>query len=154
MNRQVYPFADIHGTGARPGPHNATYLPIRISNPASGLGLVTLALIDTGADTCTFPASLARLLGHNYDAPEVQRGDVSGVSGNTQFRKHTFVMDILDATMTRTVHRFPARLLSCVDSDIPPLIGVLDCLADFRLTVDYPGRWFSLISSTDVRTAR
>jgi hypothetical protein len=40
-------------------------LPIRITNPDTGLSVRSWGLIDTGADDCAFPARLATILGHN-----------------------------------------------------------------------------------------
>ncbi len=53
------PFTQCDGNISRP------FLPVRIINPKTRKGLLTLGLIDTGADECSIPGDLAKVL--EYD---------------------------------------------------------------------------------------
>jgi predicted aspartyl protease len=54
-----YPFTRVTPDHSRP------MLWVRVTNPATGLAVETLALIDTGADDCVFPAEIVEALGIN-----------------------------------------------------------------------------------------
>ncbi|MDP6438851.1 MAG: hypothetical protein QGH74_04370, partial [Candidatus Brocadiia bacterium] len=95
MPECTYPFvsfSDQAGSIVRPP---STYLPVRISNPHSGLSAVVYALVDTGADHCAFPESLAVDLGHNFQGDNVMSETTVGVSGATDVYLHTFDISIL-----------------------------------------------------------
>ena len=47
--------------------HGHPYLPIRIVNPHTQKSLKTMGLVDTGADECSMPASMAAILGHDLE---------------------------------------------------------------------------------------
>ena len=137
MEQHTYPFLtfkDAHGNNIRPP---STYLPVRISNPETGLSIVTYALVDTGADNCVIPESIAVSLGHNFNGHGVQSDSTQGVSGTTPVFMHTFDIDILTADRTKTFFSVSNVLIACVSQDIPVLLGVADCLNRFKLTVDY-----------------
>ena len=132
-----YPFVqsvDEHGKVLRPP---APYLQVRITNPHSGKSISTFALIDTGADACVFPASLAEALDHSVQGVGVHCEEVSGVSGCANVYKHTFNMEILAPDRQGVVQVFTGVLVDCIDQQIPPLLGVLNCLCHFKITVDY-----------------
>lgn len=134
----TYPFvsfADEAGNIVRPP---STYLPARVSNPHSGRSVVVYALIDTGADQCAFPESLAVELGHNFQGKDVMSETTVGVSGNTSVYLHTFDIDILTPDRDEVFASFPNMLISCVPTEIPSLLGVANCLDQFILTIDYP----------------
>ena len=137
MPQCTYPFVafgDADGQIVRPP---STYLPVRVSNPHSGKSLVVYALIDTGADQCAFPKSLAVDLAHNFDGDDVRSESTVGVSGATNVFLHTFDVEILTPDRAGVFASFRRLLVSCVETEIPPLLGVANCLDRFVLTIDY-----------------
>jgi hypothetical protein len=138
MAKSTYPFvsfADEFGATVRPP---STYIPVRIANPHSEKSIIVYALIDTGADQCAFPESLAIELGHDFQGDGVLSESTMGVSGATNVFLHTFDIDILTPDLKDTFASLPNMLISCVPTEIPPLLGVADCLEHFVLTIDYP----------------
>jgi len=136
--KHTYPFVtfvDEAGNNVRPP---STYLPLRVTNPHSGRSAMVYALIDTGADQCAFPESLAVALGHDFHGEGVHSEHTIGVSGTTDVFLHTFDIEILTADRSAVFASFKDVLVSCVPTDIPALLGVADCLAQFVLTIDYP----------------
>jgi len=134
----TYPFvsfADESGNVVRPP---STYLPARVSNPHSGLSVVVYALVDTGADQCAFPESLAVELGHDFQGEGVASETTVGVSGTTDVFLHTFDINILMPDRKTIFASFENMLISCVPMEIPSLLGVAGCLDQFVLTIDYP----------------
>ncbi len=135
----IYPFVtfvDSDGVPLRPP---STYLPVQITNPHSGLSAIVYALVDTGADQCTFPEALAVDLGRDFRADGVQSESTLGVSGATEVFIHTFDLAILSPDRRDVFASFESVSIACVPTDIPPLLGVADCLNAFVLTIDYPG---------------
>ena len=128
-------FVDEGGNAVRPP---STYLPVRITNPHASLSAVVYALIDTGADQCAFPESLAVELGHDFRGDGVLAESTLGVSGDTQVFMHTFDVAILVPDRSAVFASFQNILVSCVPTEIPALLGVNDCLNQFVLTIDYP----------------
>jgi len=97
MAAYTYPFVAMRSkSGVILRPPSA-YLPVRITNPHTGDFLRTYALVDTGADACAFPSTLAQELSHNFRGPGVQASSTLGVSGMTDVYEHTF--DIVLACM-------------------------------------------------------
>lgn len=138
MTKCTYPFvsfADESGNTVRPP---STYLPVRITNPHTAKTLVVYALIDTGADQCAFPESLAVELGHNFQGEGVISESTMGVSGATSVFLHTFDIEVLTPDLKHVFASLPNMLISCVPTEIPSLLGVADCLDHFVLTIDYP----------------
>jgi len=138
MAQHTYPFVtfkDDQGNVIR-GP--ASYLPARITNPETGLSVVNYALVDTGADNCVIPKSIAVALGHNFDGQDVRSAKTQGVSGSTPVYMHTFDLELLTADRAKVFFSVSNVLISCVAPEIPVLLGVADCLKRFTLTVNYP----------------
>ena len=138
MPQHTYPFVAFTDPKGNVVRHPSTYLPVRITNPHSGLSSVTYALVDTGADTCVFPEALAVSLGHNFTGEGVKTQKTQGVSGATSVFMHTFDLDILTTDRSKVFAAFPNLLIACVPQEIPALLGVADCLGHFVLGVDYP----------------
>lgn len=131
-----FPFTCIQPDGA-PRP----WLPIRITNPATGLSQNAYGLIDTGADECALPASYASLLGHNLQAG-VERTIQTG-NGLTTAYSHTTSFTILN------FHGEPAITVDETLIDFMPnlhvvLLGVKNFLSKFILTINYPSQTFSI----------
>ena len=125
-----YPFTVIRrGDIARP------YLPITIINPNSSKHLKVYALIDTGADECAFPASLAPLLAHDLQSGKSKK--ISTGNGTTLAYSHVNRISIEGfATQDILVDFMPNLNI--------PLLGVRSFLSNFVLKIDYPNKVFSL----------
>ncbi|MCK5603024.1 hypothetical protein KAR91_14165, partial [Candidatus Pacearchaeota archaeon] len=118
-------------------------LPIQITNPHTGVNYKTYGLIDTGADDCAVPASLAQIVGHNLIAGQLK--EIRTGNGVTKAYAHTTKIDIFhindSVNPVFTIHDTPVDFmpnLHCV------LLGVENFLSQFILTVDYPNKSFSI----------
>ena len=125
-----YPFSVI-----RPGDMARPYLPVTVINPTAGKHVKVLALIDTGADECAFPASFAQPLGHNLQAGMQRK--ISTGNGITTAYGHTTRIEIEGFSTQEVLIDFMPNLNI-------PLLGVRSFLGQFILTVDYPNKTFSL----------
>lgn len=125
-----YPFSF---TG--PGDIGRPYLPVTIINPANGRRLKVFALVDTGADECALPASFAPILGHNLQAGTQKK--ISTGNGITIAYSHLTRIEI-EGFSTKDV------LIDFMPNLSMPLLGAKSFLNSFILTVDYPGKTFSL----------
>lgn len=111
------------------------YVPVRISNPATGKHIETFALIDTGADECALPSIFAKILGHNLVAGEER--DVDTGNGTTKAYKHSSVIEIVGYS---TGHIFIDYMVNlCV-----PLLGINSFLKEFVVIFDFPQKVVSL----------
>ena len=103
MAKYTYPFvsfADEFGTTVRPP---SAYLPVRIANPHSKKSVIVYALIDTGADQCAFPESLAIELGHDFQGDGVLSESTMGVSGATNVFLQNYGWSIGGNSFSKTV---------------------------------------------------
>ena len=125
-----YPF-----TITRPGDVARPYLPVTIATPGAGKTIKVLALIDTGADECAFPASFAPFLGHDLQAGRPKK--IGTGNGITTAYGHTSRLEIAGFATQEVLIDFMPNLLT-------PLLGVRSFLSNFVLTVDYPNKTFSL----------
>lgn len=137
MPTHSYPFVQSTNEDGRILRLPAPYLPVRVTNPHSGKSILTLALIDTGADGCVFPSSLAEVLDHSFQGAGVHSEEVTGVSGCANVYKHTFNLELLAPNMQDVFEVFTDVLVDCIDQQIPPLLGVCNCLRHFKITIDY-----------------
>lgn len=114
------------------------FLDVRYINPHTGISVRTTALIDTGADTCVLPASMADVLGHDLELgyPANYQG-VTGVC--IPFYKHTMQIEIdgLNYITDNVMIAFSPTVRE-------PILGVQTFLNKFILTINYPGKTFSL----------
>ncbi len=136
-----YPFTTVASGQSVP------MLWIRIINPHKNLAFETLAIIDTGADDCAFPAQVAFQLGHDLES--VPPKEIRTASGKTYAYPHTSRIDILEMMPDGT--RGTRVLYTVLDTTIdftkrcPAFIlGTKKFLSKFVLTIDYPRRIFSL----------
>lgn len=129
------PIRDYPFTITRPGDIARPYLPVTIVNPDAGKTIKVLALIDTGADECAFPASFAPFLGHDLQAGKPK--NIGTGNGITTAYSHTSKLEIAGFTTQEVLIDFMPNLLT-------PLLGVRSFLTNFVLTVDYPNKDFSL----------
>jgi hypothetical protein len=121
-------------------------LPVRITNPATGLHVSAWGLIDTGADDCALPAAYAPLLGHRLKAGT--RRVIDTGNGQTYAYRHTTRIDIFSAPTNRSRARL-AYVIADTPIDFMPnlgcvLLGAASFLSHFVLKVNYPKQAFSL----------
>ena len=131
-----FPFSTNGGGIYRP------WLSLRIINPHTGLSLTTYGLVDTGADECAIPASFAHLLGH-----DLCKGSPKGIqtgNGETASFSHTTTFEILLPGTGQMVYRAENTPVDFLPNLFTVLIGVKNFLGKFVLSVDYPGRVFSI----------
>lgn len=143
MLRKQYTYPFVQNVGRPPGP----YLPVRLINPIDNISIVWQLLVDTGADCCLFSATLADLTGHNLAGDGVQADVTSGIEGKElKAYKHTFVLELLHpGDPQKVVWRSKAGLFECLGhDDFPPLLGVVDFLRHFKVTLDYPNETITL----------
>lgn len=135
-----YPFPVVLGI-SRP------MLWIRVTNPATKLAVIALAIVDTGADDCVFPAKSAIELGHNLKA--VARKPIKTASGTAYAYPHTSRVDILEMR----ANGMPGNKVLYTIADMPIdfvegcdafLLGVGSFLSKFVLTINYPRQVFSI----------
>ena len=111
------------------------WLSITIKNPHTNQVINTYGLIDTGADECAIPATLAPLIGHNLQAG-FQKIINTG-NGPTIAYSHTMSIETKEKTISNVLIDFLPNL-SVV------LLGVKNFLSNFVLIVDYKNQTFSL----------
>lgn len=119
------------------------FLDVRYTNPHTGVSYQTSALIDTGADSCVLPAEMAGLLGHDLFSGEPTQ--FKGISGEVQtYYRHTMNINIDGYDFTTS-----DVMIAFSDTIKRPILGVKTFLCNFVLTVDYPGKTFSLKLPTE-----
>ena len=111
------------------------YLQVRYINPHNGQNTRAWALIDTGADNCVLPSRFAEILGHDLKAGEKTK--VGGVHGEGVAYLHTMKIEVSEFSTEEILILF-------VDDLPQPLLGVKTFLSKFKLTVDFPNKYFSL----------
>jgi hypothetical protein len=137
-----YPFlqTSVHSP-ARP------MLAIRVINPDTGLFVDTYGLIDTGADDCAVPASLAKSLGHNLTAGKVK--EVGTANGSVTAYTHCCTIEIFNTAELadgkfETVYTIPNTPIDFMPNLNCVLLGAKSFLSRFILTINYPKRLFSI----------
>jgi hypothetical protein len=121
---------------------------IKITNPASGLSIDTIGMIDTGADWCAIPASYANILG--YVLPDGTPKSVGTGNGITMAYSHISRIDVYHTERLLTNgDTEPIYTTSEIEIDFMPklsmvLLGVNNFLGQFFLGVDYPAKLFSV----------
>ena len=136
-----YPFTPITQNHARP------MLGIRVVNPKTEEAVVMQAIVDTGADSCAFPADVAEQLGHNLES--VPTKTVFTASGSTEAFAHTSRVEILGMrkdglNSNQVLYTIPDTLIDFIRGCDDFLLGVGNFLNDFILTIDYPRQCFSI----------
>ena len=118
-----------------PGQPKRPYLRVEFINPHNGGVLKTYALIDTGADECVLPATFAQMLGHDLTKGTVY--PISSANGQGVGYRHTTQITIPSFATQECMIGFLPGLTT-------PLLGVRSFLCNFTLTINYPGKTFSL----------
>lgn len=119
------------------------WLPIKIVNPQTGLFVTTLGLIDTGADTCSIPAYLAKQLGHNLK--KGVKKTTGTANGNGTCYAHGTTIEILHANdHNRCLFRIKNTPIDFMPKLPVVLLGIEHFLDQFVLKIDYPNQLFSI----------
>lgn len=131
-----YPFLGVGGT-FRP------LLPIQIVNPHTGKAYKTFGLIDTGADECAVPASVAKIIGHDLQAGKIKQ--IGTGNGNTTAYSHTTRIDIFHISDgSQKIFTIPDTPVDFMPNLHCVLLGVKNFMSQFVLTIDYPTQIFSI----------
>lgn len=126
-----YPF-----TRTRPDDIARPYLPATISNQKKNKEINVYALIDTGADECALPASLASLLGYNLKRGYKKK--INTGNGLTVAYSHSIHIKVFDFMTDEVLIDFMPNLHI-------PLLGVKSFLSNFVLTINYKEGNFTLL---------
>ncbi len=115
-----------------------TLIPVKITNPATGKNVRITGLVDTGADSCLFPADVVEITGHDLKGDGVKSNVNVGIEQtNVPVYKHTFILELLSPKYMETVWSSGEIEVDCSESNPPVLLGAIDFLRYFKLTVDY-----------------
>jgi len=136
-----YRFTSLPNAPARP------MLWVRVSNPDTNLAIIALAIVDTGADDCAFPADVATKLGHKLDSVTARRTNTAG--GQTRVYAHTSRVDILETLPNgmfgnKVLYTMRDAPTDFVEGCRAFLLGRAKFLNKFVLTVDGPRQRFSI----------
>ena len=121
---------------------------LRITNPHTKVApFVTLAIIDTGADECAFPAEGATLLGHDLESVQPKPIDTAG--GITWAYPHTSRIEILEkrpdgSAGDKVLYTIPDTLVNFTKGLKVFLLGARNFLSKFVIKIDYPEQVFSI----------
>ena len=138
MAKQIYQFFRMVNQG-REESLEKPWLPIRFTNPGNGESVTVHGLVDSGADTCLFPASLCKCVGHNLRADGVKSNRALGVEQKpVRTWRHTFSLELLSPDMTKVVWSTPMSAeFDCSEAEPPVLLGVDDFLRNFDVRLNY-----------------
>lgn len=141
MPIQNYRFTSVAPGMSRP------MLWIRVLNPGTKFGVYALALVDTGADDCVFPATVAIRLGHNLRS--VAAKEIITASGTAYVYAHTTKIEILGIQPNglpnnNILYTIPDTPIDFIQGGDNFLLGTRNFLSRFVLTIDYPRQVFSI----------
>ena len=125
-----FAFTDIGDGFARP------FLLTKIVNPFNGNHVLCFGLVDTGADDCSVPASIAKSLGHDLQAG--RQKEIGTGNGMSIAYEHTVRFEIL-----HPISKKPLYIIQDTPVDFMPnlplvLLGTQNFLSRFILTINYP----------------
>ena len=121
---------------------------VRVINPHTNIcHTPVLALVDTGADECAFPADVAVELGHNLKS--VEGKPIATAGGETWGYPHTSQVEILERQPdgrygNRVLHTIFDTPINFVIDLHTFILGTKQFLSNFVLTVDYLRQVFSI----------
>lgn len=130
------PFTQCDGNIFRP------FLPVRIINSKTRKGLLTLGLIDTGADECSIPGDLAKVL--EYDLATGKKKEIFTGGGKIVALSHLTRFEILHPESGKVVYTTPDTPIDFLPDLHVVLLGVNSFLSRFVLNIDYPRKVFSI----------
>ncbi|WP_111682480.1 hypothetical protein [Winogradskyella tangerina] len=132
MNKYTYPFRKGENGILRPK------IPIRIINYNTNKAIHTLAMIDTGADCCTFPSMITMNVGHKLDNESKKEKGTRGISGTEiDTYVHPFKIEILDSTRKKVLRTLEVVGNTIMSNSLPPILGTNMFLEKFKITLDY-----------------
>jgi len=145
-----YPFTGIHKGGGFTihGTNPSPRLWIRVENPQTRISTDTIAIVDTGATTCLFPAACAIKL--QYDPSSVPAIPIHTAGGTGSGRVLTTRVSVLAALPDGQADK---KKILMVIGDIEVvytdtcnefLLGQTAFLSRFILVVNYPEKKFSI----------
>lgn len=143
MPIQYYPFTPIAPDCSRP------MLWIRVGNAHTDAhAIIVRALVDTGADECAFPASIAAQLGHHL-RKGVARRTIRTASGKAKAFSHTSRVEVLAMRAdglpgTEVLYTLPETPIDFIEGCESFLLGARNFLKPFLLEIDYPAEVFSI----------
>lgn len=117
-------------------------LPIRIINPHTDKHYKTRGIIDTGADECSIPAGIAKILGHNLKAGNINMAGTA--AGDCLTYSHTTTIEILHPDTDEVIYKMENVLIDYMPKLQEVLLGVTGFLEKFILEINYPKQIFSL----------
>lgn len=131
-----FAFTDIGDGFARP------FLLTKIVNPFNGNHVLCFGLVDTGADDCSVPASIAKSLGHDLQAG--RQREIGTGNGMSIAYEHTVRFEIL-----HPISKKPLYIIQDTPVDFMPnlplvLLGTQNFLSRFILTINYPLKTLSI----------
>jgi len=137
-----YPLTPVAPGLARP------MLWVRVINPTTKRGVIALAIVDTGADDCVFPAKVASQLDYKLKAVTPKRIKTAIGTVSVSMHKYKPRVDILEMRpdgmpgkkILHTIRNTPIDFIGGCDAF---LLGT-SFLSDFVLTIDYPRQVFSI----------
>lgn len=125
------------------------YLPINIINPDSDCSTFTWGLIDTGAFTCRLPEMYADLIEVDTTKKRPMQGETGG--GLSKGFTYPCCIEILEMDRQGKVCEDSVEIrISKTDfafgGEAPfVLLGVREFLKNYRVTIDYPRKVFSIL---------
>ncbi len=136
-----YRFTSVASGQSRP------MLWIRVINPDTKKGIIALAIVDTGADDCVFPAEIAVQLGHKLKS--VSAKVIKTAGGKAYAYSHTSSVDILQTLPNgmpgdKVLYTIPTTPIDFIEGCEAFLLGRKKFLEKFILTIDYPRQLFSI----------
>jgi len=121
---------------------------VRVFNPsAPNASVNALAIVDTGADDCVFPAKFAAALNHNLKS--VKAKPMGTVNGQTFAYPHICTIQVLNMLDNgragdKILYTLNDVLIDFAERCEPFLLGAKQFLSKFVLTIDYPNQVFSI----------
>lgn len=128
-------------TVERPGfpPAKVPHLPVTLRGEG-GQVFNTSALVDSGADTCAMPESVAEILGFDLEAAEAAR--IATASGFVEARKINATI-VVNLIREKRVIQAPFNVIMG-DFEPPVILGRAGFFENFHVCFDERGRKFSL----------
>tara|TARA_R110002049_G_scaffold289547_1_gene472433 strand:- start:67 stop:492 length:426 start_codon:yes stop_codon:yes gene_type:complete len=132
LNSHTYPLHKEKNGVFRPK------IPVRIVNFDTGKSIPILALIDTGADSCTFPSMVTLTLGYDLTEENKKIKGTRGVSGDElDTYVHPFKIELLDNSRKETLRTLEIVGHTIVSNSLPPILGTHLFLQKFKFIIDY-----------------
>ena len=141
------PIKDYPFTSIEPDQPRRPMLWVRVVNPATKRAIIALAIVDTGADDCVFPADTATQLG--YKLKVGTRKEIRTASGTAYAYTHKSRVDILERLPNgmwgnKILYTIRNRPIDFAQGCEAFLLGRSNFLSNFVVTIDYPRQVLSI----------